>query len=153
MYSCKRGIHLIVKHYKLYSFWLRSEGIWFSKLVKVTVKLLSAQELLAISFLHRINQVEFGVRINWEDNIKEESGHMSWCVDANQPGLVFTDKGLSSDSPPQILDYQMFDDNKLVITTGKYEETFLLDGDQRRLRELRYDGKLVRRLWENKFQP
>ena len=75
---------------------------------------------------------------------------MSWCVDGKHLGLVFTDKGLSNDTPPQILDYQM-KDNKMVITTGKYEESFLLDGDIRRLRELRYDGKLVRRLWENKL--
>lgn len=76
---------------------------------------------------------------------------MSWCVDANQPGLVFTDRGLSSHSPPQIFNYQMVDDNQLVMAAGKYEETILLEGDNRRLREQRFKGKLIRRLWENKL--
>jgi len=38
-----------------------------------------------------------------------------------------------------------------VITADKFSETFLLDSDRRRLRELRVEGKLIRRLWENKF--
>ena len=77
---------------------------------------------------------------------------MSWCVDSNHSGLVFTDKSLSKDSLPRIFDYQMVNDHKLVMTVGKYEETVVLDGDTRRLREQRYEGKLLRRLWENKFR-
>ncbi len=138
-------------HYKLYNFWSRSEGLWLSKLVKVAVRFLSEQELLAVSQIHLLDKAEFGVKMSWEYNTKEELGHMLWCVNAMQPGLVFTDKGLSNYSSPQVLHYQMVNDNKLVITTGKYEETFLLDGDSRRLRELRYEGKLVRRLRENKL--
>lgn len=140
-----------VKHDNLYSFWFRSKGLWFSKLVKLTVRLLSVQELLTISKIHHLDQAEFGVKMSWEHNIKEDSGHVSWCVDANQPGLVFTNKGLLSDSLPQIFDYEMVDDNQLVMTAGNYEETILLEGDIRRLRELRFEGKLIRRLWENKF--
>ena len=141
------------KHYNLYNFWSRSEGLWVSKLVKVTVKFLDEQELLVVSKIHALDNTEFGVRVSWEYTKKEESGHMSWCVDSHHLGLVFTDKSLLSDTPPQILNYQMINENKLVITAGKYEETFLIHDDTRRLRELRYDGKLVRRLWENKFLP
>lgn len=89
--------------------------------------------------------------MSWKHNTKEDSGHMSWCVDANQPGLVFTDKSLLSDSLPQIVGYQMVDDNQIGMTAGNYEETILLEGDSRRLRELKFKGKLIRRLWENKF--
>jgi len=138
------------QHYKLYDFWFRSEGIWFSKLVKVAVRFLDAQEVLIISQIHELEQPEFGIRMSWEYNTKAESGQMYWCVDANQKGRIFIDKSLS-DNNPQIAYYQLIDDNKLVTTVGKYEETFFLKGDSRRLRELRYDGKLVRRLWENKF--
>ena len=143
----------LFKHYHLYNFWSRSEGLWVSKLVKVTVRFLDEQELLVVSKIHALDNTEFGVRVSWEYSKKEESGHMSWCVDSHHLGLVFTDKSLLSDTPPQILNYQMIDENKLVITAGKYEETFLIHDDTRRLRELRYDGKLVRRLWENKFLP
>lgn len=138
------------QHYKLYDFWSRSEGIWFSNLVKVAVRLLDAQEVLAVSQIHDLEQAEFGIRMSWEYNTKAQSGQMSWCVDANLPGRMFTDKSLSSNNP-QIVHYQLVNDNQLVTTAGKYEETFLLKSDSRRLRELRYDGKLVRRLWENKF--
>lgn len=138
-------------HQNLYNFWSRSEGIWLSKLVKVRVSFLDEQELLSISQIHLLTDAEFGVKMSWEYNLKAESGHMSWCADANQPGLIFTDKSLSKDSLPGIFDYQMVNEHKLVMTVGKYEETFILDGDSRRLRELRYEGKLLRRLWENKF--
>lgn len=138
-------------HQQLHDFWSRSEGIWFSKLVKVRVSLLDEQELFSISQIHLLTTAEFGVKMNWEYNIREESGQMSWCADSSQPGLVFTNKSLAKDSKPSIFDYQMIDKNQLVITVGKYEETFILDGDSRRLRELRYEGKLVRRLWETKF--
>jgi hypothetical protein len=46
----------------------------------------------------------------------------------------------------------MVNEHKLVMTVGKYEETVVLEGDTRRLREQRYEGKLLRRLWENKFR-
>ena len=37
------------------------------------------------------------------------------------------------------------------MSVGKYEETVMLESDWRRLREQRYDGKLIRRLWEEKI--
>lgn len=141
------------KHYSLYRFWLRSEGLWISKLVKITVRLLRKEELLALAHIHQLDKAEFGIKLSWEYNTKEELWHMSWCVDAARPGLVFTDKFLSNDSLPQLLNYQMIDDNTLVMTEGKYEEIFLLKGDNQRLRELRNEGKLLRRLWEYKFVP
>jgi hypothetical protein len=137
------------KHYCLYNFWCRSEGIWFSKLVKVAVRLLDEQELLAISNIHHLEQAEFGIKTAWEYNSKAESGYMSWCVNANQPSLVFTNNLLNN--TPQIINYQMVDENQLVMTGDNYEETYFLDGENRRLRELRYNGKLLRRLWEDKF--
>lgn len=75
---------------------------------------------------------------------------MSWCVDAEQPHLVFTNKSLTDDGPPKVFNYQMLSANKLIITDGKYEEIFLLKSNSHRLRELRYEGKLIRRLWEQK---
>jgi len=139
-------------HKNLYNFWSRSEGVWLSKLVKVRVSLLDEQELSLISQIHLFTEAEFGVNMSCEYNLKEESGYMSWCVDSNHSGLVFTDKSLSKESLPRIFDYQMVNDHKLVMTVGKYEETVVLEGDTRRLREQRYEGKLLRRLWENKFR-
>jgi hypothetical protein len=140
----------MIIHNNLYNFWSRSQGIWFSKLVKVVVGLLDEQELLSISQAHLLTEPEFGVKMSWEYNTKPESGQMSWCVDANQPGFVFTNKGLTTDKPC-VLTYQMVNPNKLVMTSDKLEETFLLDSDSRRLRELRCEGKLLRRLWEHKL--
>jgi hypothetical protein len=45
----------------------------------------------------------------------------------------------------------MIEVNKLVIKFGKLEETFYLENDNKRLRELRQEGKLLRRLWEEKL--
>jgi len=137
-------------HDNLHQFWRRSEGIWFSKLVNVTVRLLPHTELLAISQKHLLEQPEFGVRMSWEYNTKQQSGQMFWCVDTAYPGLIFADRSML-ENIPQIFDYQMLSDRHLVITADKYSETFLLDSDRRRLRELRVEGKLIRRLWENKF--
>jgi hypothetical protein len=137
-------------HDNLYQFWRRSEGIWFSKLVNVTIRLLPQTELLAISQRHLLEQPEFGVRMSWEYNTKPQSGQMIWCVDTAYPGLLFADRSML-DNSPQIFDYQMTGDQHLVITADKYCETFLLDGNHRRLRELRVEGKLIRRLWEHKF--
>ena len=135
---------------KLYNFWSRSQGVWVSKLVTVIVSWLEEQELLSISQIHNLTGAEFGVKMAWRYSKKPESGNMSWCVNANYPNLVFTNKSLTNDSLPRVFSYQMLDANQLVITAGKYEETFLLEGDNRRLRELRYEGKLIRRLWEEK---
>ncbi len=137
-------------HDQLHQFWQRSQGIWFSKLVNVTVRLLPQTELSAISQRHLLEQPEFGVRMSWEYNTKPQSGQMIWCVDTAYPGLLFADRSML-DHSPQIFDYQMMSDRHLVITADKYSETFLLDGDFRRLRELRVEGKLIRRLWENKL--
>lgn len=68
---------------------------------------------------------------------------MLWCVDANQFGLVFANKGIADDSLPGIYHYQIFSNHILVTTDGKLEEITTLEGDSRRLR-LRSDGKLIR---------
>jgi hypothetical protein len=141
------------KHDRLYQFWSRSQGLWLSKLTKVTLSFLNELELQAFRQIHSLAQPEFGVRMAWEYQIKEEAGQMSWCVDAARPGLVFTNKSVKDHSLPTIYDYQMVGDHILVTAAGELEERTVLEGDYQRLRELRCDGKLVRRHWENKFNP
>lgn len=138
------------KHEQLYNFWTRSEGIWFSQLVKVTVKLLDEPELLAISEIYLLTQAEFGVRTNWEFNTKAESGSMTWCVDASQPSLLFTNEKLPHEHLPQIFSYRLVNDNQLAIAGDDSEEIYWLDGNNRRRRELRYQNQLVSRVWETK---
>lgn len=138
-------------HTQLYNFWLRSQGIWDSQLVTVTVSWLDERELASVSQIHHLSATEFGVKMTWQYKKKSASGDMCWCVDAQQPQLVFTDKSLTDNSPPRIFNYQILAVNKLIITAGKYEETFVLESDNRRLRELRIEGKLIRRLKEQKI--
>ncbi len=139
-------------HNELYKFWLPSIGVWDSPLLTLTVKWLDEQELLLIGKIHHLHQAEFGVKMSWEYKKKSDSGHMSWCVDAARPNLVFTNKSLAPESSPRIFNYQLLAANKLVMSVGKYEETVMLESDRRRLREQRYDGKLIRRLWEEKVR-
>jgi hypothetical protein len=141
------------EHDRLYQFWSRSQGLWMSKLAKVTLCLLDERELQALSQIHVLEQPEFGIKLAWEYQLKAESGQMNWFVDAAQPGLVFTNKSVQADSLPAIYDYQMVDDHILVTATGELEERTVLEGDRQRLRELRCDGTLVRRHWERKFNP
>jgi hypothetical protein len=139
------------RHSTLYQFWQRSQGIWLSKLVKVTLRLLDDPELQMFQRIHALEQPEFGVKMAWEYQTKSEGGQMMWCVDANHPSLVFTNQGITDESPPTIYQYQMVGDRTLVTTQGEIEERTALDGDSRRLRELRAEGKLVKRLWEIRF--
>lgn len=141
------------KHDRLYQFWLRSQGLWLSKLTKVTLSFLGDLELQAFKHIHSLAHPEFGIRMAWEYQIKAETGQMSWCVDAAQPGLVFTSKRVTAHSLPAIYDYQMLGDHILVTATDQMEERTVLEGDHQRLRELRYQDKLVRRHWEHKFNP
>lgn len=141
----------MLTHTQLYNFWLRSQGIWDSQLVTVTVNWLDERELASISQIHHLSATEFGVKMSWQYKKKSASGNMCWCVDAERPQLVFTNKSLTDDSPPRVFNYQMLAANKLIITAGKYEEMFLLESDERRLRELRIEGKLIRRLKEQKI--
>lgn len=143
----------MLTHSQLYNFWLRSQGMWVSQLVTVSVNWLDDQELAAISQIHCLSATEFGVKMSWQYSKKSDSGNMCWCVDADQPQLVFTNKSLTDDSPPRIFDYRMLAENKLIIKAGKYEEIFLLESDNHRLRELRVEGKLIRRLKEQKITP
>jgi hypothetical protein len=143
----------MLTHSQLYNFWLRSQGMWVSRLVTVSVNWLDNQELAAISQIHYLSATEFGVKMSWQYNKKSDSGNMCWCVDTDQPQLVFTNKSLTANSPPRIFDYRMLAENKLIITAGKYEEMFLLETDNHRLRELRIEGKLIRRLKEQKVTP
>jgi hypothetical protein len=140
----------MLTHSQLYNFWSRSQGIWISQLVTVSVNWLDDQELAVISQIHCLSTPEFGVKMGWQYSKKSDSGNMCWCVDADQPQLVFTNKSLTDNSPPRIFDYRILAVNKLIITAGKYEETFLLESDNHRLRELRIEGKLIRRLKEQK---
>ncbi len=89
----------------------------------------------------------------WEYQIKAETGQMAWCVDAMQPGLIFTDKSVTDHRLPAVYDYEMLGDHILVTAAGELEERTALEGDRQRLRELRYADKLVRRHWENKLSP
>jgi hypothetical protein len=139
-------------HNELYKFWLPSIGVWDSHFLTLTVKWLDEEELLLIGKIHHLYQAEFGVKMSWEYKKKSDSGHMSWCVDAARPNLVFTNKSLAPESSPRIFNYQLLAANKLVMSVGKYEETVMLESDRRRLREQRYDGKLIRRLWEEKVR-
>jgi hypothetical protein len=138
-------------HNTLYQFWVRSEGLWLSKLAKVTLRFLDEQELQTFRQHHSLTQPEFGVRMAWEYQTKTEVGQMMWCVDAAQSGLVFANQGITDRSPPAIYHYQLVNDLTLVTTNGEAEERTILDGDSRRLRELRTGGKLVKRLWENRY--
>jgi hypothetical protein len=140
------------KHTKLYEFWSRSEGLWLSKLVKVSIKLLTPTDLLAVTLLYQLEQPEFGIRLSWEKNISEGFGQMIWCVDASQANSIFTNMGINPDSQPSVYHYHLQSDDTLITIYGKAEETNLLEqNNNRRLRELRYDGKLIRRHWEDKF--
>jgi hypothetical protein len=141
------------EHDRLYRFWSQSQGLWMSKLAKVTLCLLDERELQASSQIHVLEQPEFGVKLAWEYQLKAESGQMNWFVDAAQAGLVFTNKSVQADSQPAIYEYQMVDDHILVTATGELEERTVLEGDRQRLRELRCDGNLIRRHWEHKFNP
>ncbi|PSB50258.1 hypothetical protein [Chamaesiphon polymorphus] len=142
-----------LEHDRLYQFWSRSQGLWMSKLAKVTLCLLDERELATLSQIHVLEQPEFGIKLAWEYQLKAESGQMNWFVDAAQPGLVFTNKSVWADSLPAIYDYQMVGDRMLITATGELEERTVLEGDCQRRRELRCDGALVRRHWEHKFNP
>ncbi len=140
------------QHDTLQQFWLRSQGIWFSKLAKVVVKLLDSKELIPICQLHQLDQVEFGIRMSWEYYTQQGADQMLWCVSSQQPNLIFTDK-IPGEDRPQVLHYQMSNPNHLVMSVRAFEETIVLENDARRSRELRHAGKLARRLWEHKFNP
>ncbi len=150
-YSISSTIDRPFKHCNLYQFWWRSQGLWLSKLAKVTLRFLDEQELQTFQPIHRLEQPEFGVRMAWEYQTKSEVGQMMWCVDAAHPSLVFANQGITGDSPPAIYHYQMVDELTLVTTNGEIEERTALESDSCRLRELRTGGKLVKRLWENRF--
>jgi hypothetical protein len=141
------------QHDCLYQFWLRSQGLWLSKLTKVTLSFLGELELQAFKQIHSLVQPEFGIRMAWEYQIKAETGQMAWCVDAMQPGVVFTNKSVTAHSLPAVYDYEMMGNHILITAADGMEERTVLEGDYQRLRELRYQDKLVRRHWENKFSP
>ncbi|NJM86106.1 MAG: hypothetical protein HC847_01685 [Hydrococcus sp. RU_2_2] len=115
----------------------------------MTVRLLHSSELSPIRQRHELD-TEFGIRTSWE--YRNKAGQTVWAVAANYPSLIFTDK-CSDNHSPQILGYQMVNDHQLVIAADRYEETFRLEEDNRRLRELRFVGKLIQRIWEDRFEP
>lgn len=139
-------------HQSLYKFWRRSQSLWSCKLVQVAVRFLNTSELSIMQQLHQLKQVEFGVYLDWKYLTRDKSGQMSWCVSSDYAGVVFTNQGLLANSP-QVYQYRMLeDDNTLVMAVDQYEETIRLETDYRRLREHRYDGKLIRRVWEHKVE-
>ncbi|MBD2101499.1 hypothetical protein [Leptolyngbya sp. FACHB-261] len=140
----------MLNHQELYEFWCRSMGTWTSPLLTLQLRWLDNPELLPISEAHHLSEPEFGISMSWTYNKKAEAGHMAWIADASHPNAVFTDKSIWEDTPPSVFNYQLFAAKRLVMTTGEYEETVFLQSDSRRLREQRYGGKLMRRLWEDK---
>jgi hypothetical protein len=138
-------------HDRLYQYWERSQGLWFSKLAKVTLRFLDKPELQNLQRIHTLEQPEFGIRMAWEYQTKADVGQMRWIIDAAQPNLIFTSQGITDESPPDIYQYRMIDDQTLVTTKEDVEERTALESDRLRIRELRTGGKLVKRLWENKF--
>jgi hypothetical protein len=141
------------KHCNLYQFWWRSQGLWLSKLAKVTLRFLDDPELQTFQQIHALERPEFGVKMAWEYQAKADVGQMVWCVDAARSSVVFANQGMTDNTPPATYRYQMIGDFTLITTNGEVEERTALDGDSRRLRELRANGKLVKRLWENRFSP
>jgi hypothetical protein len=136
---------------RLYQYWERSQGLWLSKLAKVTLRFLDKPELQSLQRIHALEQPEFGIRMAWEYQTKADVGQMMWIVDEAQPNLIFTNQGITDESPPDIYQYRMIDDQTLVTTKEDVEERTALESDLLRIRELRTGGKLVKRLWENKF--
>lgn len=137
--------HPSFKHQKLYDFWLRSAGLWLAKLVKVVIKMLTPPDLAIVTQLHQLEQAEFGIRMSWEYSLRNESGQMIWYVTADHPDTLFTNHGINPDRQPGIYHYQLLGDDILRTIDGKAEETNILEkSNQSRLRELRYDGKLIR---------
>ncbi|MGF1566679.1 MAG: hypothetical protein ACFCVD_01150 [Nodosilinea sp.] len=141
------------RHRRLYQFWWRSQGLWLSKLAKVTLRFLDERELQTFQKVHALEQPEFGIKMAWEYQTKSDVGQMVWCVDAAQPSLIFTDWSLTDNCAPTIYQYQIIDAHTLITTMSEIEERTVLEGDSRRLRELRTGDRLVRRLWENRFSP
>jgi hypothetical protein len=139
------------KHDRLYQFWWRSQGLWFSKLAKMTLSLLDEREIQKFEYVDSLEQPEFGIQMAWEYQTNLAAGQMAWCVDAAQSNLIFTNRSITENCLPAIYRYQMIDDHTLITTLGEIEERTVLEGDSRRLRELRTGDKLVRRLWENRF--
>jgi hypothetical protein len=138
-------------HDGLYQFWSRSQGLWSSKLAKVSVRLLDEQELQTLQHIHSLERPDFGIRMAWEYQSKSDIGQMMWCVDAYQPNSIFADQSVAANTSPAVYGYHMIEGQTLITTNGQHEERTTLDGDSRRVRELRSGGRLVKRLWENKF--
>ena len=102
---------------------------------------------------------------------------MNCCTDPQQPGLMFcqfgsnvTEQNLENDRQGRILkevipdmksliltnsfivlDYIFVDSNTLITKSGKYKATTRFDTDTKRFREETYDGRVVRRVWEEKL--
>ncbi len=135
----------------LHRFWGRSQGLWLSKLAKVSLRLLEEQELQGLQQIHSLEHPAFGIRMAWEYQMKPEVGQMMWCVDATQPHVIFADRNMADSTSLAVYRYEMVEDQTLITTNGENEERTVLEGDSRRVRELRASGRLVKRLWESRF--
>ncbi len=102
---------------------------------------------------------------------------MNCCTDSEQPGLMFcqfgsnvTEQNLKNDNQGRILkqvipdmknliltnsfivlDYIFVDSHTLVTSSGKYKATTRFESHNKRYREETYDGRVVRRVWEEKL--
>ncbi|MEO0969430.1 MAG: hypothetical protein AAFX80_14160 [Cyanobacteria bacterium J06639_18] len=102
---------------------------------------------------------------------------MNCCTDSEQPGLMFcqfgsnvTKQNLRDDNRGRILkevipdmkslvlsnsfivlDYIFVDSHTLITSSGKYKATTCLESENKRYREETYDGRVFRRVWEEKL--
>ncbi|GEM_PF-4167261 len=102
---------------------------------------------------------------------------MNCCTDSEQPGLMFcqfgsnvTEQNLKDDNRGRILkevipdmknlilsnsfivlDYIFVDSHTLITSSGKYKATTRLESENKRYREETYDGRVIRRVWEEKL--
>lgn len=102
---------------------------------------------------------------------------MNCCTDSEQPGLMFcrfgsnvTEENIKTDDRGRILkevipdmkslilnntfialDYIFVDSDTLITKSGKYKATTRFETDRKRFREETYDGRVVRRVWEEKL--
>jgi hypothetical protein len=142
----------MLHHQPLYDFWSRSTGCWVSPLLTLNIHWLTESAIPAIAQIHGLDQVEFGIEMRWNYCKKIDADSMFWCVDSQHPNVVFTDKSISHNSPPSVFHYQLHNLDRLVMSVGHYEETIVLESFHQRLREQRYNGKLMRRLREIKVE-
>lgn len=137
-------------HDKIHEFWSKSIGSWQSKLAVLTVDWLDNQELLLISKIHDLAKTDFGIKMSWKYKNKNESGYAFWGIERGYSNSIFSSTDFKDNDMSRVLTYQMINLDKLVTISGEYEERFFLETEKKRLRELRYAGRLIRRIKEER---